>query len=910
MLKKAFVTLVVIAASTAPAYAQLDPLLILKDSAPFVLLAIDTPDLQARASIAQAIRMNQDDVQFGLVTMRSSGPAVLVHADEEDSNEQIQQLIAGTTGADAPDARVADLLALVQAEADRLLGHDANCTRVIVILITGGVDSSGLSSVTVTRPTHVIAIAPDTSAPDMVGLSALAVNSGGQFVAITQLQIDVALASADLFPSPLAGAVLVPELVAAVNFAVQQGLAGEVQIGSPVIGTVDLDHARDINGASLSNTIVTDAAGNVIPQRSNVILTTALVLPGARASLKAFRHYVAVADAAQKSGYTFVADGTPLWLARPPVDASKRNLYTARADGTMIPFNALDVPDGNLAMLAGLMNLSVRDAVRVINAVRAAPLGAIIDSTPAIMNPPSLDPPPDEDYPAFAAANANRRGIIWVGTNAGILEGIDARLGVEAWGFIPMNLLPKLKRLLLGQGLTQFQYFVDGSAKIADVKIDGTWRTHLVIGEGAGGVFYQSFDVTMAGMFETAHVSPDADDMDRVLAYFADPGRIRFNWAFPRYASFDATATVWDGNLDANVQTGDLKSTATTAEKSVGQTWSDPAVGQMVNASGPFTVLIGSGFLPYTTQQQPNRGGRIAGTTFYALSAKDGSVYDSKDVGSDRRSETTDDCGDRGRLNAGEKVHQAKKKKLFACNTIKNALQSGPVAAGAAASRFVTKAYIGDLDGRVWRFDMDLDAASHVPKIITTTRIYDAGYDQPIFGSMSTVNAGGAAQYIFFGAGSDRLPSVDTTTTYHLLGVLDNGPGAGTKTFSRTLVKTSGRTADERVSGLSAIAGDIVFFTTTTFKPAAGCQAEDANLYALTFIGGAAYDSTGDHRVDTRDSVVVKTITGERATAPVIVDQHLVFGTTSRVAVFGDPARFNNGVGQAGVRVLSWREVR
>ena len=37
-----------------------------------------------------------------------------------------------------------------------------------------------------------------------------------------------------------------------------------------------------------------------------------------------------------------------------------------------------------------------------------------------------------------------------------------------------------------------------------------------------------------------------------------------------------------------------------------------------------------------------------------------------------------------------------------------------------------------------------------------------------------------------------------------------------------------------------AVAGDVVFFTTTTFRPAALCSLPDANLYALTFIGGAA----------------------------------------------------------------------
>jgi len=51
-----------------------------------------------------------------------------------------------------------------------------------------------------------------------------------------------------------------------------------------------------------------------------------------------------------------------------------------------------------------------------------------------------------------------------------------------------------------------------------------------------------------------------------------------------------------------------------------------------------------------------------------------------------------------------------------------------------------------------------------------------------------------------------------------------------------------------------------------------------------------------------------------RATAPFIVDQHLYISTTSSlgpgVTSLGDPEDFNNGVGQVGVRILSWREIR
>lgn len=918
----------------------------------------------------------------------------LVLANDENSNEKIQELIgldvrgvqrgptnvsgytpsplipAGQDDASATDAPIKYLLDDARKAADTLIDDDDDCTNTIVVLITGGGEGTTVAGLTGASPgtvastflnvrsgrrvpIYVIAIAPSTA--DVANLKLIATNSGGQYFEITKAEIDAALAAPNTYPSAIAGAVVVPELVHAINVAVQHGLGdpadvntaptvelpfgpfSEFQVTSPVIGTVNLENAKDILGVALPNTTVTDKTGSQIPQRSNVLLTAAFLLPGSavtlpggtvvptsfNASLRAFRQYKPAVDASQPSGYKFVADGTRLWVACAPgptptgrtacksTDATRRNLFTAKADGTIIPFNTTD-PD-NLAILAGLMNLSVADATAVITAIRNQPLAAIVDSTPAIMNPPSLDPPPDDAYPGFVAANKDRRAIIWVGTNNGILEAIDGRLGVEVWGFIPLNLLPKLKTQRLGQGLTTFEYLMDGSAKVADVRIEGTcdadhtqdcWHTHLIIGEGPGGVFYQSFDVTLKGM--ASAVGPDSDDLDAVLEYFVNPTRVTLNWEFPRYTSFDPTLNVFDPNSNQVQQFGDLQATAPEIEKTVGQTWSDPAVGQVKSAAGPYAVLVGSGFLPYSTQQQTNRNGKVAGTTFYLLSAKDGTVYSTKDVGSDAQNETIDDCSKH--LNDGEKKHHGKKKKLFGCNKIKNALQSDPVATGPADSRFISKAYMGDLDGRVWRFDIDLDS-TELPKVTATTKLLETGQDQPIFSSMATVNVGGANQYIFYGTGSDLLPSTDVNTRYRLVGVLDNG-ASGTKTLDEALDKTNDHATDEKVTSFPAVAGDIVFFTTTTFKPAKPCKAQDANLYAFTFIGGAAYDSTGDNKVDKKDKPLVASIVGERATAPFIVDQHLVFGTASRVAIFGDSQDYNNGVGQAGVRILSWREVR
>jgi Tfp pilus tip-associated adhesin PilY1 len=231
------------------------------------------------------------------------------------------------------------------------------------------------------------------------------------------------------------------------------------------------------------------------------------------------------------------------------------------------------------------------------------------------------------------------------------------------------------------------------------------------------------------------------------------------------------------------------------------------------------------------------------------------------------------------------------------------------VATGPSDSRFMTKVYIGDLDGNIWRFDMSHDSSGNATFSGSAVKLYAAGADQPIFSSMAAV-AVSTQEYIFVGTGSDLLPSNGVSTQYKLLGVLDQG-ATGSKTFEIALTKTDGAADDEKVSSYPAVAGDIVFFSTTAFKPATPCTSPDAALYALTFIGGAAYDSTGDDKVSKNESPKVRTLVGAgRATAPFIVDQHLAFGAGNKVEMLGDPTDFNNGVGDVGVRILSWRDIR
>ena len=204
-----------------------------------------------------------------------------------------------------------------------------------------------------------------------------------------------------------------------------------------------------------------------------------------------------------------------------------------------------------------------------------------------------------------------------------MMHAIDARTGYEVWAFIPYNLLPKLKTFRDGQAVDQFDYFVDSSPKIAEVKINGAWRSLLLFGEGPGGIFYQTFDVTEAGM----GVAPELDDIGAVnsmLAQFDTPNEsIVFKWAFPNYDSFDptysATFTVTDGTPGGKQRLyGDLKATASFAEKTVGFTWSDPAVGALTADRSLTAVIVGSGYFPDIEASIPNRGASApkAGTRY------------------------------------------------------------------------------------------------------------------------------------------------------------------------------------------------------------------------------------------------------------------------------------------------------
>lgn len=890
-----------------------------------------------------------------------------------DTTSPANRLVpAGRDSVLGEDRPLAHTLADARAEVIRAMGVDGQAAsrNTVVVLIAAGRDhfddpvstAGDFLSVSGGGTTHrvpivVIGVSPKTPA-DEAQLSRIATASGGLYVHASnafgvERGINLAIQ---------AGCQRAADL--------KQGRASEYSLVSPVIGTVNLDHAPAASGASLPNSVVTTSAGTVIPQRNNIMLTAgfALGIPsispdGARAStanwnpgfegrLRAYRAYKPVVDSSKASGYTFSKDGTPLWpdrdgrpeltgLARTPANPDDRNIFTYVPGVGLVPFST-----AQLANLQGALNSPY--ATEIIRRVRALPLGAIISSTPAVMDPPSLDPPPDADYgrpeaaDSYAGSHKDRRSIIFVGANDGMLHAIDARTGYEVWAFIPYNLLPKLRALLDGQSPYEYTYFVDQSPKIAEVKLNGRWRSMLIVGQGWGGTFYQAFDVTEAGMGGPA---PDSDDYSGVIASFSSGTRITFKWSFPEYAQFDPTIgrdpashpesttdtarlAVADTTSFGRVKFfGDLKTTASTAEKKVGFTWSDPAVGALNPGRTINAAIVGSGYFPPeadgATSPLPARQNQGVGRTFYLIDMNDGKLVGNASGAS---------CGGTGCVDVGE----------AGGDTAKNALHADPTVTSSYASYVAKKAYLGDLDGNYWRFDFDATGA------ITKTKLKSTS--QPIYASSALMWIGTTQQYIFFSTGSDMLSSSPSSThgtgTFKLYALRESS-NVVTDAFAPVSLSAAtnlvpenpavndgngdpiGIPAGERPSTSPSVAGEIVFFTTTV-EAATAAGEPTYRLYAVTYRGGNAYgtgaqpapptsgngngngNNNGGSTTTTTVSPV-KTGTG-RATAPFVVDQHLYFATSSgtgaNVEAFGDPNDFNNGVGQVGVRILSWREIR
>jgi hypothetical protein len=296
---------------------------------------------------------------------------------------------------------------------------------------------------------------------------------------------------------------------------------------------------------------------------------------------------VSRSDLSDPTGREIVAPGTEiLWDAGSLLaarSASDRTIYTALPNSEGTAFNRLDFTVANVTTLEPYMQDVQGDDDGLIEFIRGVgrdwKLGDINHSNPVVIGPPTgVAGQMGAGYDAFKLTWADRKKVLYVGANDGMLHCFDVLTGRELWGFIPYNLLPKLKNMWAVDPITLDRYFardvyVDGSPVVADVVLGGNWRTILICGQGpgkgsviGGGTnYYFALDVT-------------------------DPENPAPLWELPHAA--------------------------------MGETWSVPVIGKVTKGGADAWVgFLGSGY-----DNNPDLG-VVLGNVFYVVDLADGSIF-------------------------------------------------------------------------------------------------------------------------------------------------------------------------------------------------------------------------------------------------------------------------------------------
>jgi len=580
--------------------------------------------------------------------------------------------------------------------------------------------------------------------------------------------------------------------------------------------------ARQEYSRSSVSTSVIDRSG----QNRKLIIAASFIYPGWEGHLRAYdvtamttlqNNYstlrtVSSSDLESETGRWLAPGVELLWDAGELLERREpatRTIYTAiNTDRSQPPpytdtLQRVEFNVNNVGILKDFIYDTDNDNEGLIQFVRGQGrywrLGDINHSTPAVIGPPDEDAAlMGSGYAEFKLANEDRRKVIYVGANDGMLHCFDVSTGEELWAYIPYNLLSRLTEMWPVDTSSHLRYFsrkayVDSSPSVSDVYINNQWRTVLVCGQGEGwGSKPDGYN--------------NGDTNHKHYYYFAldvtDPENPIPMWEF------------------AGIR---IKRSGKNYNMTNGQTWSVPYIGKVDISGDPtWVAFVGSGY----THLDDVRHQAYIGNTFAAIKIEDGSVLWSKKISD------VDSSRSRNSGNPFPNIYVA--------------LPGSPNGVDLDRDGDIDYVYIGDLDGHLWR----LDASSGNTNSWSWNRIYTDRCLYPIITKpaiyLGYATSGSNYPRIYFGTGGDeRAPS---DRNYSFVALMDDGKTTGTSAVEWfigdvtetgiPLTKKAGSlTVGERVWADPVIANYIVYFSTLkgSIEAADPCQnlgGEAGRLYA------------------------------------------------------------------------------
>ncbi len=500
--------------------------------------------------------------------------------------------------------------------------------------------------------------------------------------------------------------------------------------------TVTYVDRKEYSRSSAAATVVTKD-GN----RKKLILSASFIFPTWEGHLRAYDvtsmtaasgsysnlTAVSSSDLNSTTGRTLASGVDILWDAGELLDSrssTDRTIYTAYRAGKVLanPLQRLAFKTDNVATLGTFLSDVNNNPSGLIEFIRGTnrdwKLGDINHSTPVVVGPPSESADyMGAGYDTFMEDNADRTKVVYIGANDGMLHCFNALTGEELWGFIPYNLLPKLTNMWAYNSSTGTRYFshdiyVDGTPTVADVKINGVWKTVLVCGQGAG----KGSTNSGAGGSINYYFALDVTDP-------ADPKPL---WEF--------THTYRSGKY---------------TYPSTGETWSVPAFGRVsIGGADTWVFFMGSGFDNSTSQ--------TCGDRFYVVRADTGAAVVSNGF-------PVTQVNTNGSAIPTSSYRYA---------NIKATIPGSPTALDSDGDGYIEYVYYGDLDGRIYRLDVtNTSTSSWRANIIYTDKYYYPIVTKPAIWQSTT--SGTAYPYIFFGTGgNDAAPN---NRTYSFVCLRDTG---------------------------------------------------------------------------------------------------------------------------------------
>ncbi len=636
----------------------------------------------------------------------------------------------------------------------------------------------------------------------------------------------------------------------------------EVTLGSPIVGTVkEVVHSHTDTALARTDVIPTDLtdADEIreariarADHRNNVLFTTSVEIPGFRGHLRATNIYRVTDETRPRTARA--ADFTELWDAGEELrddDPDARVLLFNRPNSTaLLPFDTATVTPAELGVAAGYLRARTDEDARdiVVKVMRGyrlildatgdpydasgnlnfsrfeangEPTWKLYESTAGAVavvgspaRSPDFDPPLNHAFEygvggsvagdGFFWDNFNRRTLVVYASNAGILHVFDAETGAETLGYIP-----------------------DDAMSLEPGEIQGSRDTlkdfvELVVTQN-NNVINHRFTLSSPPNVEDVFLRSDHGEDDEWHTVVAlgrgRGGRFLTALDFTNAAALGGLRLLWNRGNREGIDDGPIDG--------LGETWSVPVFGNVDTRLGPsptadtvdqWLLFAGGG---YGCANAANEGEFL-----FAFRAEDGFLY--------HRAAVTGVAGAVIPKNA-----------LPATPTLFNPHQTD----SADNKDFITRVYIPDLHGQVWK----LNTLDPVPSNWTMNVFAEMGPAHPMTAAVALMQdtLQPNTVYVTAGSGGDRRAPVPSGGFKFRAWIDRDADGANTTQYAagsapafeqvfnpeeRMFVQpvTTGKIGDPRPP--------VVFFAASReqFEPTTCTATFTSTLYALGIVSGLA----------------------------------------------------------------------